>query len=234
MTKQPKTLEKQVTRLNMDLVYHFGFEQMTDEWYSAKLGRFGGTGALDFIAKGKNEDKIGAVLQDKIFEKAGEVISQEYIPNGSGFAARRGIDLEPFARAEFQNETFENVLEVGYVTLGDYLGVSPDGLVGDKQGYEAKCLGNKEHMKVIKSYQDNKDFTGIKDFKKYMAQSQWGLFITGRGMWYQHFYNPNFKSGKNIIIEVKPLPEYQDVFTEKTPKVIERIKELVNLVGAEE
>ena len=213
----------------MDLAYHFGIEQMTNEWYQAKLGRFGGTGAVDFMVKGRDEDQIGATLKEKIFEKAGEIITEEHIPGGSGFAAQRGINLEPFARAEFQNETFSHVTEVGLITLGDYLSVSPDGLVGDKQGYETKALGNKEHMKVVSG-----GFEAVKDYKKYMAQTQWALFISGREMWFQHFYNPHFKNKKNIIFEIKPLPEYQDLFAEKSPKVIERIKILVNLVGEEE
>ena len=53
----------------------------------------------------------------------------------------RGTELEPAARAAYEVERLCTVDEVGFVVHPDYpfIGVSPDGLVGDDGMVEIKC-----------------------------------------------------------------------------------------------
>jgi hypothetical protein len=132
-------------------------------------------------------------------------------------AMQRGTDLEPLARKRYEAEKFTTVEQVGYVSKGEFLGVSPDGLVGDVGGIEIKCPGGTEFVRFM----DTEEID-----KKYMAQCQWAMYLTGRGWWDFVMFHPEFE--KDILI--KRL--YQDpgifaIWDKKIPHIEKEMRRLL-------
>jgi hypothetical protein len=76
-----------------------------------------------------------------------DALNQDHYVNG---AMERGTELEPFARAWYEEKQGVTVEEVGFVyALDGRCGVSPDGLVGNDGGVEIKCPLPKNHVKHL-------------------------------------------------------------------------------------
>lgn len=109
-------------------------------------------------------------------------------------AMQRGIDLEPFARNQYTLRTGHNVQEVGYVELSglEFVGFSPDGLIGDDGLVEIKCPMGPEFVRLRQTLE-------IK--QEYIHQMQFGMWITGRA-WCDHFtFHPDMGVASRIRVE---------------------------------
>lgn len=62
----------------------------------------------------------------------------------------RGVRLEPDAIAAFELETDKQVERIGFVEddTNPMIANSPDGLIGETEAVEAKCMGGKNHVKM--------------------------------------------------------------------------------------
>jgi hypothetical protein len=96
----------------------------------------------------------------------------------------RGNELEPIGRQVYEFENNVTVNQVGFITYNDYVGCSPDGLIGIDGGLELKARNNKIHFALLK--------TGKVDSST-KWQMQMSLLITERKWWDFASYNPNFK-----------------------------------------
>ena len=107
---------------------------------------------------------------------------------------RRGIELEPAARAAYEAHTGEFVETVGFVqheTL-PYVGVSPDGLLGDAGLVELKCPASMaKHLDAIRS---NDHAT------EYRWQLQGQLWVTGRQWVDAVSFDPRFPDHLRLAI----------------------------------
>lgn len=115
----------------------------------------------------------------------------------------RGHELEDYARSVYEMETGNEVEQVGFVTLGDYIGCSPDGLVGDDGGVEIKSLSDEKYMQYL---------LGDEIEKKYYWQIQMNLLVTGRQWWDLVVYNPNFKKTLYIKRYTPDLGDFEKLY----------------------
>lgn len=208
---------------------HNKLEQGSDEWKELRGGRFGGTDAHLFLVKGKNKDEIGTGLQTAIYEKCGEKIEGIELDTYQSKAMQDGNIYEPEARKEYGINEFCTVQEVGYISMGDYFGVSPDGLVQDDGGIEIKCLAIKAYLRWLDFTHNTKDLdTVIKAIpKKYFAQIQWLMFLTGRKFIDYIVYRRNYKLIKTTV----PRCEKTIMIFEEKAKVIKKeMDRVLNLV----
>jgi putative phage-type endonuclease len=91
----------------------------------------------------------------------------------SNAAMQWGTDHEPQARAMYELETGNTVMEIGFAihpTI-EMSGASPDGLVGDDGLVEIKCPNSATHIATL---------LGGKPDGKYVKQMQWQMACTGR------------------------------------------------------
>lgn len=162
--------------MKSNLIFH-DVEQGSDKWFSIKLDKFGGTDASTFLVG----SGIGKGLRTKIIKKVSDKIKGFPSQAVNTLATERGNNLEPFARKRYEMENFVDVNMVGYIQCGKYYGVSPDGLVEDDGGVEIKCPEMPGFIEWI-DQTDGKSREEIVKLipKKYFAQMQWFLFITGR------------------------------------------------------
>lgn len=86
----------------------------------------------------------------------------------------RGVDSEPYARAEYEEHAGVEVVEIGFMIRevdGVRIGYSPDGLVGDDGCIEIKAPRAKTHVATVLA-----DAVPA----HYMPQIQAALFVSGR------------------------------------------------------
>ena len=119
---------------------------------------------------------------------------------------KHGKEYEKEAVEEFQKRTGETVTKYGeeqeFIQISDYVGCTPDGLIGEDKGIETKCPDSKTHyFNLLNLKAEN-----IKEiYPEYYWQIQGSLYITGRKSWYFVSYDPRFKNPEKriLILEIK-------------------------------
>lgn len=142
-------------------------KQRTPEWHKARAGRVTASmaGALLGFAPYRSADDA---FRDLVRSIHG--LPSEFEGN---IATDYGNNNEAGALVEYEMETGNTVQEVGFVTFSDWLGASPDGLIGNLKVLEIKCpFGLRKD--------DKPKFKGIHDQLHYYAQVQIQMFCTGR------------------------------------------------------
>lgn len=207
--------------LTDETIIHTEFEQGSEEWHEMRRGRIGGTSCAALLVNGRGKSKLGAGAQSLVYRKAGEFYTlpaETYI----NAAMQRGIDLEPVARRTYEDATFQNVREVGYISKTEFLGVSPDGLIRDNGGLEIKCPGADEFLRFL-------DTKVIK--KEYFYQCQWAMYLTGREWWDFMYFHPEFSPAELIIQRQTPDKKTFAVWDQKIPVYVSEIKRVLNKVA---
>lgn len=178
-------------------------EQRSEEWFKARSNRITGSA-------------IGAILGLSPFATPADVMRRmvrEYNGQPSEFqgnvATEYGTLNEPNALADYQMQ-YGEVVECGFYVHPDFewLGASPDGLIGDDGLIEIKCPYSLRHSA--------EEFKHISEQEHYYAQMQYEMFCTGRKWCDFYQWSPY---GDNCVrvnfdpqfIE-KTLPELRDFY----------------------
>ena len=195
----------------------YNFEQRTDEWYNIRKGKMTASNAETIIANGKG-------LETYIYNLMAEYYSSAEKENYINADMQRGIDLEPEARLEFEFYTDLDVQEVGFIEYNDFIGVSPDGLIGNDGLIEIKCPNDSIYFKLLLS-------NNIKP--EYIAQMQMQMYVTDRQYCYFVSYNPNFEKSLYIkkINRDEEMIEKLKKGLERGTQLIKEIKENFRKVG---
>lgn len=146
-------------------------EQGSDLWHQLRLGHVTASNVADVMAKGKSGE---AITRKKYKMKlVAERMTEQRQESYTNAAMEWGVEQEPFARMAY--EVANNVLvdKTGFWVHESirWVGVSPDGLVGDDGLVEIKCPNTTTH---IDWYFDGKVPT------EYYKQIQCQLWVTGR------------------------------------------------------
>ena len=184
----------------------YNFEQRTEDWYNIRKGKMTASNAETIIANGKR-------LETYIYNLMAEYYSSAEKENYINADMQRGIDLEPEARLEFEFYTNLDVQEVGFIEYNDFIGVSPDGLIGDDGLIEIKCPNDSIYFKLLLS-------NNIKP--EYIAQMQMQMYVTERQYCYFVSYNPNFEKS----LYIKKINRDEEMI-DKLKKGLERGTELI-------
>lgn len=163
-------------------------KQRSEGWFQQRIGRVTGS-------------NVGAILGLNPYKTADDVLREmvrAYHGAESEFtgnvATEHGTFHEDGAQAEYEMETGNKVQECGFFPFGDWLGASPDGLVGDEGLIEIKCpFGKRKDEKP--------EFKTAEDQAHYYAQMQIEMYCTGRD--WCHFYQwaPNGTALEEIYID---------------------------------
>lgn len=115
-------------------------QQGSVEWLELKRGRVTGTRLKEVM--GKKPDSLMYEMIAERYETAEDFQSSEM---------SNGVLWEPWAIDKYQEVTGQIVKEVGFITEGDDIGLSPDGMVGEKKAIEVKSPSLKKHIEYIVS-----------------------------------------------------------------------------------
>jgi len=173
--------------------------QHSKDWFAVKCGKFTATdfGKLMPTPKQGPED-FNAAQMAIIYRVAAERLTGLKKGSDWGSAPKDfGVETEDEARVSFMLETGLDVYEVGFVEFNEWIGCSPDGLIGDDEGLEIKCPNSDTHLRYMNRPEDLLD--------DYRYQCVGGLLCTGRKRWHLYSYDPRFESERmrsvHVIIE---------------------------------
>lgn len=125
-----------------------------------------------------------------IFAKIGEMAGDEE-PKFETWEMRRGHELEPLARAQYEIDTGNVVAQVGFVSHSDGgFGCSPDGLVGESHGLEIKCHLAKLHARFL-------DEGGLAEHHKLQLHAS--MAVTGIPEWHVWGWHPNLPPIHEVV-----------------------------------
>lgn len=192
-------------------------EQGTEEWFDLRKGKITASVIKDIMGI-RGIGKSANTLAMKI---AYEYCTDFEIERFSTADTERGNELEPVARAKYEDDFNVRVDEGGFFSLDD-LGVSPDGLVGDEGLTEIKCPAYKNHMKVLKSQDVD---------PQYVPQIQFQLLVTGRKWCDFISYCEQMPEGKQLFVKrVYADPKYQQLIMERIEALREMIQDWKNVL----
>ena len=204
----------------MKPVYHWKLEQRSDEWLLIRRGRFTGTDAGLLLTEGtKRADRLGVGVETALYLKCAELVSDYEPIEFEKYELRIGREREPEAIKAYEEKIFpESVTPCGFVEWGDYFGFSPDGFVG-RDGYiEIKCPQGPEYFRYLMTGEINRD---------YVAQMQWGLWVTGR-KWCDHIvFNPDFGGFPIHVRRIERDEKLMQVFSDKAAAIEVAMSELL-------
>lgn len=167
-------------------------QQGSDEWLKARAGKFTASRFADLMAVTKSGPS--ASRQNLITTLALERITGEPVLTYANEAMQRGTELEPVARAAYEALTGEWVDLVGFVQddRWPYVGVSPDGLIGDDGLIEIKCpFSQAKHLEALRRGAHAVEY-------RWQVQGQ--MWITGRQWCDVVSFDPRFPDGLQLAI----------------------------------
>ena len=113
-------------------------EQGSDEWHSLRLGIPTASRFKDIVTPTKGDKSKS--YKTYMYELLAERLTQSKEDFFKSEWMERGNEIEPFARASYEFMHDVEVKQVGMILNDERtVGISPDGLVGDKGGLEIKC-----------------------------------------------------------------------------------------------
>lgn len=152
-------------------------EQGSGEWLQARLGIPTASEISCLLVDGKTLPPFGAAALTYadllVAERFRGMSASEF---GGNQYTERGHELEPIIAqlyADFDYADGREVVQCG-ICLNDYMGASPDRLVGDDGGLEIKTLTPQKMVTLLRS--------GKMD-KAHYQQVQSTLWVTGRDWW---------------------------------------------------
>lgn len=210
------------------MIYRADIQQGGESWHQIRRGKFTASPkhGVPSLFMGKNtqgyNDLIYRVAMERMY---GEAPDKKF----NNFWTERGTALEPEARQSYEIETLTVVDEVGFVEVDDWLGCSPDGLIGDKGDIQIKCLAYNTHIgylfKIKDDLTDNENLLALG--KDYYLQVQTELWMMKRKWCDWYAYHPQLPS-----IRLRALPDikvFGDIEAEigiAKEKVIETMKKI--------
>jgi len=144
-------------------------EQGSDEWHNLRIGIPTASNFSTIMAKGKGKDP-SKTRRKYMLQLIGERITGERAESYSNPHMERGNEMEALAREAYQNATFNDVQQVGFIRTGP-VGYSPDGLVCDNGLVEIKTKLPHLQIEVL--------LTG-KVPPEHLHQCQGGLWVSQR------------------------------------------------------
>jgi putative phage-type endonuclease len=188
-------------------------QQGTPEWHACRIGKMTASNASAIGNCGKG-------LETYIRKIVSEKYSSAERENYSNTHTDRGHELEPIAISMYELMNNCIVEKVGFVEMNDYVGCSPDGLVGEDGGIEIKCPMDTKYIDMM---------IDQKPDSEYIWQVQMNLLITGRKWWDLVYYNPNFEKS-SIIFRIEPDQEKFDALLSGFEIGTNRINELTAIL----
>ena len=172
-------------------------------WLQQRRGRFT---ASEFhrLMGYEDKDTFPAGAETYALECAIEALTTES-DSYSNASMERGNEKEIEAIEHFMEVTGHCVEKYGndqeFVELGDHVGATPDGLIGDHAGVEGKAPNSKTHFFYLTALKDVETFK--KSCKNYYWQCQGNMYVTGRKEWYFFSYDDRFKNEEHRLFILK-------------------------------
>lgn len=166
-------------------------EQGTKEWLQARAGRVTASRVADIVAKTKSGP--AASRANYMAQLICERLTGSPVEGFKSAAMQWGTDMEPLARAAYEDRHGVLVVETGFIshpTLA-MAGASPDGLVGEDGLVEIKCPETATHLDTLLSG----SVPG-----RYQIQMLWQMACTGRAWCDFVSFDPRLPANMQLFV----------------------------------
>lgn len=185
--------------------------QGSPEWFEIRVGKVTASHAQAIGNNGKG-------LENYILEVVAEMFSSSEKEHYSNEHTERGNELEPIARSMYELQNDVEVEEIGFAEYNDFVGCSPDGLVGKDGMIEIKCPDDKTYFNLLMNEKiDN----------AYIWQCQMNMLILERKWCDLVFYNPNFEKSMKIF----RLEPDKEMFSKLKEGFAKAEKEIIRMIS---
>lgn len=192
-------------------------DQGTEAWLLERLGCVTGSRFGDIIAMDKAGKKFLKSRETAITEITLELLTGSPGAMWTSKATDWGKQHEPHARMHYEAATGEFCSEAGFIRHPQHMqvGCSPDGLLGNRKGYESKCpLTPTVHLDTL--------LHGMPD--EHMAQVQGGMWCCDCDEWDFVSYHPLFPEPMRLYIQtIKRDQAYIDDMADKVLSAVAEI-----------
>ena len=185
--------------MEKEYIIYDGLEQGTQEWLQLRSDKMTASNATAI-------GNCGAGLKTLVDKIVLQIVKPQIIEDKwLGTDVDRGNRLEPIARTKYEFEKGIESVEVGFIQLNKYVGMSPDGITFSPDmkriigGQEIKARNDANHLKLLET---------DKVESNTLWQIQMSLKITGADWWDYISYNPNFKQSL-YVQRILPIEKYQ-------------------------
>lgn len=200
----------------MNIIYDI--EQGSDEWLELRLGKLTASKFADVISKGRGSAP-SKTRESYMYQLVAEIITGQPQDSFKSSAMDWGNECEPAARAAYELKHDIDVQECAFIEHNEWIGVSPDGLVGDTGLLEIKSPNTTTQIKRALSGEFPKE---------YMAQVQGQLWVSGREWCDFVSYDPRINTDADYFeVRVYRDGEYINDLAEKCDVFIEDLKEVL-------
>lgn len=178
--------------------------QRSPEWLEIKRGKIGSSRLADWLAVSKAKNSPGKPLKARLDYEKELMFERQFNTSFNVWvseAMQEGIDLEDFARKQYQQITGNQCDECG-CWFNEFFVASPDRVVGNDGLIEVKILKDNSFTEVLMS--------GVPD--KHWKQIQGQLWASGRE--WCDYVAVNLNSKKVVIIRVLPDTEFHEYLNE--------------------
>ncbi len=175
-------------------------EQGSDEWRAARLGHVSASSVSDVMSKGKTEGSESETRKNYRLKIVAQRLTGDSGDTYTNAAMEWGTEQEPFARMAYEAARNVMVDKTGFWLHPSipWVGVSPDGLVGDDGLVEIKCPNTTTHLEWT--------FAG-KAPAKHMKQIQCQLWVMNRAWCDFVSYDPRLPMRNRLFIVRVPRDE---------------------------
>lgn len=203
--------------------YYYDIDQNTTEWDALRRGRLTASDASVFITPAKLEPSTSKTCRSLIRGKAMEYLGGVSQSQPRIWQFEFGHQHQPAAIEAYSALTGNEVTPVGFVSLEDVWGCSPDGLIGNDGDLEVKC-----HQSL--AAQADAILDGPP--KEHYLQMQYRLWIMGR-LWcdYVPYVPEHLCPPVELALHVRRVPRASDAVIKKIEAAaIEARKWLVSTI----
>ncbi|WP_244104416.1 lambda exonuclease family protein [Burkholderia gladioli] len=171
-------------------------EQRSSAWHALRAGRITASRFADVVSltkAGKPKAERDKYMREIVFERLAAMSTHEV----GGRATKWGEEVEPYGRDQVVIATGHIIEDGGFFVHPryDFLGASPDGLIGADGGYESKCpMDEAVHVNTM--------LNGMPS--EHIPQVQGGMLVTGRKWWLFASYDPRFPDPYSLYTQVVP------------------------------
>ena len=198
-------------------------EQGSEAWKQMRLGKVTASKMKDVMSNGRG-GALSKMSETYMMDLIAERLTGESKPFFENDAMRWGTETEPQARAMFELQEGLEVEEVAFIEYDDYVGMSPDGLIGDDGLIEIKCPNTSTQIKRALSSDYAAD---------YKDQIQMQLWVSNRKYCYFLSFDPRLDCAAGYLLQkVERDEEYILKMTEKTLAFINKMNELLSVLEA--
>lgn len=202
-------------------------EQGSDAWRAARLGHVSASSVSDVMSKGKTEGSESDTRKSYRMKIVAQRLTGDSGDTYTNAAMEWGTEQEPFARMAYEAARNVMVDKTGFwlhPTI-PWVGVSPDGLVGDDGLVEIKCPNTITHLEWV--------FAG-KAPAKHMKQIQCQLWVMGRQWCDFVSYDPRLPQRNRLFIVRVPRDEKMIAQMEAdVVKFLAEVDEMIQLLNKE-